>query len=83
MKKESPASSFTVSHRAELGNIYELVVVAALRARQLNRFPHLRDRDAGRTLVDQALGEAVTLKLPYAISDREEPLMGAPLNVEA
>ena len=54
----------------DVENIYELVVSAALRARQLNRFPHLRDGGSGENIVDQALREAVEGKIRYAI---EEP----------
>ncbi|MBM3319273.1 MAG: DNA-directed RNA polymerase subunit omega [Candidatus Eisenbacteria bacterium] len=72
MKRDPSASSFVIPTSSDAGNVYELVVVAALRARQLNRFPQLRDRDATGTIVDQAVREAATKKLAYAIAEREE-----------
>jgi DNA-directed RNA polymerase subunit K/omega len=72
MKKDPSASSFVIPTPRDGGNVYELVVVAALRARQLNRFPHLRDRDEAATIVDQSVREATGKKISYAIAEHEE-----------
>jgi len=50
-------------------NIYELVVSAALRARQLNRFPHLRETEAEENIVEQALHEAVEGRIRYEMDE--------------
>ena len=55
----------------EVDNIYELVVSAALRARQLNRFPHLRETEGEENIVEQALREAVGGKISYEMDEAE------------
>jgi DNA-directed RNA polymerase subunit K/omega len=73
MKKEKMNLSFTVPVPKEAGNAYELVVIAALRARQLNQYPHLRDRDGAGNLVDQAIAEALQKEVPFLLAAPEEP----------
>lgn len=68
MKDEANRSTFT-TRKVNRDNVYELVRVAALRARQLNQFPHLRIRDQGTTLVDQALREAFDERLDYVLDE--------------
>ncbi len=69
-------SSFTVPVPREIENVYELVVIAALRARQLNQYPHLRDRDRSGTLIDQALGETIERKVVFELGEPEAPKVG-------
>lgn len=69
MKRDRLLSSFAMI-LPDRDNIYELVVVAALRARQLNDFPHLRSRARPGPLVEQALREAAEEDLEYRIMDR-------------
>ncbi|MFH1278717.1 MAG: DNA-directed RNA polymerase subunit omega [Candidatus Eisenbacteria bacterium] len=71
MNHDRPESTFSVVFPEE-ENIYELVVVAALRARQLNDFPRLRDRERPGPIVDQAMREAASENLEYRIADKEE-----------
>jgi len=71
MKKETPESSFTL-RTPEVDSIYELVVVASLRARQLNDYPHLRNMDKPMTRVDQALTEVFENRIEYRIAEKSE-----------
>jgi DNA-directed RNA polymerase subunit K/omega len=73
MKKEKVSLSFTVPVPKDAGNAYELVVIAALRARQLNRYPHLRNRNLAGNLVDQAIVEALGNEVPFLLAAPEEP----------
>ncbi len=75
MKREKGESSFTLLV-PEVENIYELVVVASLRARQLNRYPHLRDMDQPVPMVEQALSEAFRGELDAATRIEETPAEG-------
>lgn len=54
----------------EVDNIYELVVVAALRARQLNHLERFPDPDKPRKIIDRALNEACGGEVEYDVADR-------------
>ena len=54
----------------EVDNIYELVVVAALRARQLNHLERFPDPDKPRKIIDRALNEACGGDVEYLVADR-------------
>lgn len=71
MKEDRTDLSFCMAFPAR-GNIYERVVVASLRARQLNDYPQLRDRDRPGHLVEQALREAATDILGFHILDKPD-----------
>lgn len=75
MKREKGESSFTLPV-PDVENIYELVVVASLRARQLNRYPHLRDLDQPVPMVEQAISEAFRGDLDDATLIEEEAAEG-------
>ncbi|MBN1826332.1 MAG: DNA-directed RNA polymerase subunit omega [Candidatus Eisenbacteria bacterium] len=57
-------STFTRSV-PKVDNIYEMVVVAALRARQLNDVQRFRDPDQSRKIIDRALNEAFDDAIEY------------------
>jgi DNA-directed RNA polymerase subunit K/omega len=71
--KEKAEATFTVPIPRDVENVYELVVIAALRARQLNQFPHLREREKPGTLVDQALHETLGRKVAFDLAEKPEP----------
>jgi DNA-directed RNA polymerase omega subunit len=69
-----PASSFLI-RMPDVDNIYELVVVAAQRARQLNLANRILPPESGFNPVEKALGEALTNTVKFEIADkpRKEP----------
>lgn len=69
-----PASSFAI-RMPDVENIYELVVVAAQRARQLNLANRILPPESGFNPVEKALGEALSHSVKFEVSDkpRKEP----------
>ncbi len=69
-----PASSFLI-RMPDVENVYELVVVAAQRARQLNLANRILPPESGFNPVEKALGEALTNTVKFEIADkpRKEP----------
>ncbi len=68
MKSELLSSSFEEAV-PRVDNIYELVVVAAQRARQLNEFQMHMPSEAQINPVEKALGEVYGGDIPYEIVD--------------
>ena len=64
-----PASSFLI-RMPDVENIYELVVVAAQRARQLNLANRILPPESGFNPVEKALGEALTNTVKYEIGEK-------------
>jgi len=63
----------------EVDNIYELVVVAAMRARQLNHLQRFPDPDQSRMIIDRALNEACAGEIEYTVVERiDEETAGEP-----
>jgi DNA-directed RNA polymerase omega subunit len=76
-RREGPpaaASSFAI-RMPDVDNIYELVVVAAQRARQLNLANRILPPESGFNPVEKALGEALAQTVKFEVSDkpRKEP----------
>lgn len=71
MKDDTLSSSFD-SGVPRVDNIYELVVVAAQRARQLNEFQMHMPPDSQINPVDKAMTEAFNAEIAYELLDRSE-----------
>jgi DNA-directed RNA polymerase omega subunit len=71
MKQETRSSSFD-SGVPRVENIYELVVVAAQRARQLNEFQMHMPPESQINPVDKAMAEAFNADIAYEVLDRNE-----------
>lgn len=69
-KDPKEAKSFLVQ-MPELSNVYEMVVVAAQRARQVNLANRILPLDGQVNPVDKGLTETLAGDVKYAIQDKE------------
>jgi DNA-directed RNA polymerase subunit K/omega len=72
IKEPIDEKSFLVD-MPELPNIYELVVVAALRARQVNLANRILPPEGAVKPVERGLGEALAGNIKYEVRDKRKP----------
>lgn len=66
------AVSFLV-HMPHVTNVYELVVVAALRARQVNMANRILPPEGAVKPVEKSLGEALAGDVKYEVREKQNP----------
>ena len=72
MAKEKEAKSFLVE-MPDLTNVYEMVVVAAQRARQVNLANRILPLDGQVNPVEKGLTETLEGSVPYEVQEKPKP----------